>query len=94
MTDTKPRQVHNSIRRVDACTTCAHVFRYAIPDDPPMFYCTLGATPRPMTWMEAIDIGVDRAAADAAWDAFDAWSEQREVLTDEVCDLYTRIAGK
>ena len=84
-------------RAQDGCHNCKHVFVRYDHDEGQSFYCTMGAGVRPPCMSVAMDecpgLAYNTAIFDAAYDAWDEWSDGREVRPSSICPQYEPREG-
>jgi len=81
----------------ECCANCGHVFIQRMYDEGPYYFCHVDNSERPpcnsVLMGEMLDVMVlsfDDPRYDAAMDAWDEWSECREVIAWGYCDSYVK----
>jgi hypothetical protein len=84
-----------SYRNQDGCHDCRHVFVKYEHDDPPFYFCTLNAPPRPLCCSVAMDETVpddgtiDFVSFREANKRWEEWASVREVQAYGICDHHS-----
>lgn len=85
----------NNYKNQNGCQNCKHRFEYYDYDCELIYYCTLGAKPRPLCGSISRKESFDKNAPDAKtwqkrWGAWEKWISGKQVFGFGICDRYEK----